>query len=83
MACPLNHRKLESKANTEKRYILLACPFDRQDHTLSAALTESARDKDTAGKKMRTIIAHQWRKRYFAPTTVRHASWYLLGFASC
>ena len=51
MACPFNYRKLESKANTEKRYILLSRPFDRQDHTLNAALAESTRDEDTAGGK--------------------------------
>lgn len=59
MACPLNHRKLESKANAEKRYILLARPFDRQNHTLNAALTESTRDKDTAGEKLRTVMTRQ------------------------
>ena len=83
MACPLNHRKLKSKANAEKRYILLARPFDRQNHTLNAPLTKSTRDKDTAGEKMRTVISRQWGKHHFAPTTIRHASWYFLGFASC
>ena len=58
VACPLNHRKLESKANAKKRSILLACPFDRQYQTFDAALTKAAWNEDTTGENMRlrTVI---------------------------
>ena len=55
MASPLDYGKLESKANTEKRLILLACPFDRQYQAFDAALTKSARNEDTTGENMRTL----------------------------
>jgi hypothetical protein len=48
VASPLDHRKLESKANTKKRSILLARPFDRQYHAFDAALTKPAWNEDTA-----------------------------------
>ena len=48
---PFDHRKLKSEANTEKRSILLAGPFDRQHHTFSAAFAEPAWNEDTAGEK--------------------------------
>jgi len=56
MARPLDHRKLESKANAEKRYILLTGPFDCQHHTLRAALSKPTWDKNTAVENMRTFI---------------------------
>lgn len=58
VACPLNHRKLESKADAKKRSILLACPFDRQYQTFDAALTKAAWNEDTTGENMRlrTVI---------------------------
>jgi hypothetical protein len=57
VASPFDHRKLESEANTEKRSILLAGPFDRQYHTFNAARTEPAWDKDAAGENMRPFSA--------------------------
>jgi hypothetical protein len=75
VASPFDHRKLKSEANTEKRSILLAGPFDRQYHTFNTALTEPAWDEDAAGKNMRPFSAIESNKKhYFAPTTVRHAS---------
>ena len=71
---PFDHCKLKSEANTEKRSILLAGPFDRQYHTFNAALTEPAWDEDAAGENMRSFSTVKLNKHYFAPTTVRHAS---------
>jgi hypothetical protein len=55
VASPLDHGKLESKANTKKRPILLACPFDRQYQAFDAALTKSAWNENTTGENMRTL----------------------------
>ncbi len=74
MASPFNHRKLKPEANTEKRFILLARPFDRQYHSFGPALAESAWNEDTAGEDMRQLTASTSIKHYFAPTMVRHAS---------
>jgi hypothetical protein len=74
VASPLDHGKLEAKANTKKRSILLARPFDRQYHTFDAALAKPAWNEDTAERNMRTLTPSKLMKHYFAPTTVRHAS---------
>ena len=55
MTSPLNHRKLEPKANAKKGYILFTRPLDRQYHTFSAALSKPARDEDAAGEQVRTL----------------------------
>jgi hypothetical protein len=55
VASPFDHRKLKSEANTEKRSILLASPFDRQYHTFNAAFTEPAWNEDTAGENMKAF----------------------------
>jgi hypothetical protein len=47
---PFNYCKLEAKANTKKRYLLLAGPLDCKHHAFGAALPESTRDEDTTGK---------------------------------
>jgi hypothetical protein len=48
VASPLDHGKLEAKANSKKRSILLARPFDRQYHTFDAALAKPAWNENTA-----------------------------------
>jgi hypothetical protein len=57
VASPFDHRKLKSEANTEKRFILLAGPFDRQYHAFNAALTEPAWNEDTAEENMKPFSA--------------------------
>jgi hypothetical protein len=57
VASPFDHRKLKSEANTEKRSILLAGPFDRQYHTFNATFTEPAWNEDTAGEYMNAFSA--------------------------
>lgn len=59
MASPFDHRELKSEANTEKWSILLAGPFDRQYHTINAALTEPAWNEDTAGENMKILFRYQ------------------------
>ena len=69
VACPLDHCKLESKANAKKGSILLACPFDRQYQTFDAALTKAAWNEDTAGENMRllTVITNMTKETLLCP----------------
>ena len=47
MTCPLDDSELEAETDAQEGDLLFSCPFDREQHPLSAAFAKSARDKDT------------------------------------
>ena len=53
VSCPFYDSKLEAKTYAQERCLLFTSVFNSQDHALRAAVTKSARNKDTATRFQR------------------------------